>query len=136
MTKPLTDVQLAKALKRKGLVLVHLYGRGERVWVPRAVADEIEARARRPDRRGRRVMRPPMDDLPVSVQRAIWRLREAQIDPDLVETIALAASGLAVARIEATLRAHWQARVTALQSEVKALRAEVARLRASQNPTT
>jgi hypothetical protein len=42
-----TDAQLVKALRRKGLVEVLLYrGRwlGERRWVPRDVAAEIQAR--------------------------------------------------------------------------------------------
>jgi hypothetical protein len=42
-----------------------------------------------------------MDDLPGSVQRAIWRLRELVLDPAVLEIICTAAAGLTTATIEA-----------------------------------
>jgi hypothetical protein len=48
MTRPddrdRTDGKLVKELVRKGLVRVHLFGRGERRGLPRDVAAEIEQR--------------------------------------------------------------------------------------------
>jgi hypothetical protein len=38
------DGQLIRELIRKGLVQIHLYGRGERRWFPRAVTVEIQDR--------------------------------------------------------------------------------------------
>jgi hypothetical protein len=76
----------------------------------------------------------PLDDMAPGAREALVRLRELHLPAEVLEMVALAASALAVAKIEAQMRGHWQARVTALQAEIKALRAEVARLR--QQPPT
>ena len=76
----------------------------------------------------------PLDDMPRGAREALLALRDLDVPPAVIEIVAPAASGLAVARIEAQMRSYWQARVTALTAEIKALRAEVARLR--QHPPT
>jgi hypothetical protein len=74
--------------------------------------------------------------MPPGAREALLALRELHRPAEVLEMVALAASALAVGKIEAQMRAHWQQRVVALQAEVTALRAELAQLRQSQHPTT
>jgi hypothetical protein len=79
-------------------------------------------------------MSTPLDDMAPGAREALLALRDLHLPAEVLEMVALAASGLAVARIESEMRSHGQARVTALTAEVRRLRAEISRLR-QHSPT-